>query len=260
MPTTAVGHVDGADPSHSLVLRRFEDGLVRRPLKFALEKRHLEFNPGSFIHWLIYDLDDESSYEVWDRVDFPPPNLYVQNPRNGHGHLFYALATPVGLRDAHRSAPMEFAADVQRGMVKRFEADSAYTNRFAKNPLHPHWRRSWLRGQPYDLKTLRERLYQQDLRWESNPSGVSGIGRNCSLFDQLRQHAYANVRAQKTSGTSASSWKAQLVPVAQMMNAQFSQPLSASEVRAIANSVAKWTWAKFTAHEFSKIQSARASK
>ena len=140
----------------------------------------MQFNTDALLGWLVFDVDHEDSFEVWDRANVHPPNLYVQNPDNGHGHLLYALATPVGTCDSHRRAPIELAATVQRGMTRRLCADPAYANRLAKNPLHPRWRKSWLIGEPFDLteaprtpeprghpplrSTVRDHRYQSQLR------------------------------------------------------------------------------------------------
>ena len=87
------------------------------------------------------------------RTRLAAPNLYVQNPSNLLAHLYYALATPVGICDSHRRKPSDFAAAVQRGMTRRLGADPAYANRLAKNPLHSDWHALWIVGQPYDLSS-----------------------------------------------------------------------------------------------------------
>ena len=238
----------------------FSDGLRRLPREQALIKRHLEFNHSAFLNWLIYDLDQPDAFEIWDRVDFQPPNLFVENPQNGHAHLFYALATPVGLSDAHRRAPVEFAAAVQRGMVKRLGADAAYPNRFAKNPRNLHWRASWFCGQPYELRALRDRLDVHETRLVTRAPEVCGLGRNCHLFDQLRLFAYTRVLARKRAGNDKGAWHTELFSMARRMNAEFNYPLPTSEVRHTARSVANWTWRKFCASGFSSIQAARAAR
>ena len=72
----------------------FDDGLVRRSRPIALTHRYVQFNNDLFLNWLIFDIDRPNSFEYWETARLPPPNLYVQNPFNGHGHVFYALATP----------------------------------------------------------------------------------------------------------------------------------------------------------------------
>jgi Replicase family len=140
------------------------------------------------------------SYEAWNRASLPAPNFYCQNRTNGHGHLGYPLATPLGLVGRSRKAPIVLAADVQRGMTKRLGADRAYPNRLAKNPHSARWRTSWFASQPYELGNLLGALDPRDLKKTASRCDVAGLGRDCELFNDLRHYAYANVLAFKQTG------------------------------------------------------------
>lgn len=187
-------------PTRPLCCDVFADGVFRRPRAEALARQHLQFNTDTSLGWLVFDVDHEDFFEAWDRANLHPPNLYAQNPANGNSHLLYALATPVGICDSHRRAPIELAAAVQRGMTRRLRADPCYANRLAKNPQHPRWRTSWLIGEPFDLKKLLEPLDREDTRPFAQRSEIAGISRNCDLFDALRGFAYANVLAFQETG------------------------------------------------------------
>jgi hypothetical protein len=247
-------------PRRPLSCDDFAEGPRRRALTDALKLRHLEFNGPTLMRWLIYDLDLEDSFEAWERAMLPAPNLYVRNAHNGHGHLYYALATPVGLSDKHRWAPIEFAAAVERGMIRRLSADRAYANRFAKNPSHPSWRSTWHCGHPYELTYLLGFLDQSEVRPFATSFGSAGLSRNCDLFDRLRQYAYLAVVPRKEAGDTFDLWLACLTGVASAFNGEFANPLPHSAVRSIAKSAARWTWRKFDTCGFSKIQSARAKR
>ena len=88
----------------------------------------------------------------------------------------------------------------------------------------------------------------------------AGLSRNCDLFDRLRHHAYLTVVLGKEAGDTCSRWFARLTGIASAFNGEFADPLLPSEVRSITKSVASWTWRKFDACEFSKIQTARATR
>ena len=94
-------------PEYPLCCDVFEHGVFARPRLEALTHQYVQFNPRAFVNWLIFDIDRQDSFEAWEHGYIHPPNLYVQNPANGHGHLFYALATPVGMCNSHRSAPIQ---------------------------------------------------------------------------------------------------------------------------------------------------------
>ncbi len=235
------------------------DGTLRRPRTAALSYQHVEFNSPGRLAWLNFDIDRADSFECWERAHLPVPNAYAQNLANGHGHVLYALRTPVGLLGLSRGQPMALAADIQRGMTRRVGADPAYANRLAKNPNSKRWRSSWFAAKPYELADLLEALDRCDLRKPDSRTATSGISRNCDLFNELRQFAYANVLKAKRCGSSFKDWRDRLYAVARGINLGFGIPLPHAELRQIAKSVARWTWRRFSEDGFSQVQSHRAS-
>jgi hypothetical protein len=233
------------------------EGARLLPRDDALRCAHLEFNTRGCLSWLVFDLDAADSFECWGRAGLPPPNFYAQNRNNGHGHLGYCLRRPVGLLGHSRRRPIELAADVQRGMTRRLGADPAYNNRLAKNPVHARWASTWYAPHPYALLDLLEVLDKRDMVRPASGREVQGVSRNCDLFDALRQHAYQQVRTFKRGGGAA--WFEHLLRLAVAINQDFMFPLSVSEVRQIARSVANWTWRTFSSARFSQIQARRGS-
>jgi hypothetical protein len=61
-----------------------------------------------------------------------------------------------------------------------------------------------------------------------------------------------------TTAASPTSFRARLEAVALGINMQFPEALNLTEVRAIAKSVSKWTWSRFTPENFSQKQRHRA--
>jgi hypothetical protein len=126
--------------------------------------------------------------------------------------------------------------------------------------VHPDWRVEWRRAEPYTLEELRGHLTKADVRKEPTPQTTYGAGRNCTVFNELRVIAYREVLPLKRNGGTRGEWKLRCEALAEGLNKQFPVPLSLREVRAIAKSVAYWTWEKFTEAAFSKIQQARIKK
>ena len=246
-------------PSRPLCADSFDLGMRRVPRDQALAFEHVEFNTAGRLGWLVFDDDEADSFERWDRVGLPAPNVYMQNRANGHAHYAYRLSRPVGLLGLSHEAPIRLASDIQRGMTSRLGADRAYGNRIAKNPASRRWSTSWLAPQPYTLHQLLEPLDRRDLRHPDRLVDVTCLGRNCTLFDELRQWAYQNVRSAKRSGTSE-TWRDRLIAMGRTINLGFTEPLPISEVRAIARSVAKWTWRRMSGDGFSRIQAQRAAR
>lgn len=246
-------------PSWPYATDDFALGVWRRPREEALTKRYLEFNPAGKINWLVFDLDRAVECP-WEDVKLPAPNLFVQTRHNGHAHLAYALAASVGTSGASRLAPIRFAADVQYGMTKRLGADRSFINRFTKNPLNGHWRTAWLTPHPFELSDLRGWLDDGDVWRHADTEPATGLGRNVDLFDITRRYAYTRVMQHKRKGYSVEKWQSHLFEFAGGQNLDLSPPLPVSEVRSIAKSVARWTWARFNGEQINERQAERGRR
>ncbi|ELY5865562.1 replication initiation protein, partial [Cronobacter sakazakii] len=135
----------------------FNDGVYRTPKERALLKKYIGFNNRSFINGLVFDVDHEYGAIVWDLADLPKPNIIIQNTRNGHAHLLYALKNPVLKTDSARIKPLKLASIVQCGFTERLDADKAYADILIKNPLNEaEWRTTWAESEAYDLTYLSE--------------------------------------------------------------------------------------------------------
>jgi hypothetical protein len=230
-------------------------GLVIRHTATALRYRHIQPNAPLETAWLVFDVDYVGAAFAWEKVNLPPPTLTVSNPKNGHAHLFYGLNTPVGMSDAARDAPIRYAAAVQAAFLAKLCADPGYAGHIAKNPFHNAWSALWVQHL-YDLGELAEYV---ELPKRHVQREVLGLGRNCTLFDELRAWAYQGVREYKRNGATADQWHRAVLGQAEKLNA-FPVPLSFSEVKAVAKSIAKWTWRNFSDAAFSAIQSARGKR
>lgn len=227
-------------------------GLIVRPAATALRHRHLQPNAPLETAWLVFDLDYPGAAFAWEKSNLPSPTLTVSNPENGHAHLFYGLTTPVGMSDVARDAPIRYAAAVQAAFLVKLCADPGYAGLIAKNPFHDAWRALWVQHL-YDLGELADYV---NLPKHRPPREALGLGRNCMLFDELRAWAYQWVRQYKRNDAKAEQWLRAVVGQAERLNA-FPVPLAFNEVKAIAKSIARWTWRNFSDAAFSAVQSTR---
>jgi len=69
---------------------------------------------------------------------------------------------------------------------------------------------------------------------------VSGLGRNCAMFDTVRFWAYKAIRANLSGGFDM--WHTKVLEQAKNANDAFIQPLPYSEVKATAKSISRWVW------------------
>ena len=235
----------------------YDEGVHPRNREHALRRRHVQFNQPHSVDWLIFDIDRDEAYRAAEDANLPQPNVLAINPSNGHGHAAYLLATPVLRFETSNRAPINYLADIQRGFTRRLGADKAFHGIIAKNPLHTDWRTCWLASKAYTLEDLDCELSKTDKAKEKQVEQVCGEGRNCTIFEDLRQLAYRE--ALKYFGNPV-GFNARMLELAQAMNQQFAYPLRPTEVRSIAKSISKWIGRKFSAEQFGAIQSARANR
>lgn len=232
------------------------DGIERLHRSEAIKRAHIAPNSAKLVWVLAFDIDRADAGAAWIDADLPSPNWTAQNPKNGHAHLGYVLETPVSRSLLSNPAPQRYLARIQHSMSGGLKADRSYAHFLTKTPGHARWRTIWGREKPYGLDELARALPEDmPLPRKIRASEAIGLGRNVTLFDNLRAWAY-RARLQY-SGFEAFSEAC--LARAEGLNA-FTAPLPFSEVKSTARSVAKWTWAHITPTDFSKIQAARGKR
>jgi hypothetical protein len=219
----------------------------------ALAHRYIQHNPPSRLAFLVFDFDRPGASMAWQDEYLPQPNWCAENRDTRRGHLAYALACPVITSDAARAKPMRYAAAVEQAYRDKLRADAGYANFLTKTPGHEAWHTTYGRAEPFTLEELAEWLPHGLPSVRKRREEASGLGRNVSLFEGVRQWAYrARLRFDDFD-----QWQAACTDYALRMNGEFPTPLPCSEIRATAKSVAKWVWTRFNAAGFSAVQSAR---
>lgn len=245
-------------------------GLIIRSKSHAIQRRYIQHNPPPVLAFMVYDLDRPDSALAWNDSNLPPPAWVAVNPENGHSHHAYGLLAPVARTDAARGAPLKLAASIEAAYGAKLDADRGYSGLITKNPLHPHWHVFCPANEAanfgyYDLSELSEYVTLPNKLPKGRES--VGLGRNVSLFDDLRTWSYRAVRDNwRPNGFNA--WHSAVLAKAERLN-QFAEPLPYSEIKATAKSVAKWVWQNFTPAGFQdyverthtpEIQAARGKK
>jgi hypothetical protein len=160
---------------------------------------------------------------------------------------------PVVTTEAGRAAPLRYAAAIEAAFCERLDSDHGYSGLITKNPLHNGWMVD-ASGKTYELGELAEWV---ELNSSRPRREVVGLGRNCTLFDDLRRWAYQQLESHKGG---FDTWLQTLQRRAGALNV-FPQPLSLQEEAGIAKSVSKWTWQRYKGRlpdeQFSSRQSAR---
>jgi hypothetical protein len=235
-----------------------QDGIWRQSQRDAIRCKHIQAN-GGLITWLTFDCDhDATAFSHRDGL-LPPPNIITLNPDNGRGHLSYRLLAPVAKTDAARDRPLRYLAAIETGMTRRLDADPGYVGLVTKNPLHPRFRTIIMHDHAFQLSELAEHLHADNMRRRQS-ADVAGLGRNCTVFEELRHFAYREVRRFKSGGATFAEYQGRLLEIAIGLNLQFAAPMHHSEVHQIGRSVANWTWQNFSNEEFSAVQSRRGRR
>ncbi len=242
-------------PRRPYCTESLDAGLRVRTLKHAITRPYIQANPPHLRVWSIYDVDRPGAALAWERENLPPPSWAAVNRENAHAHLVWGLSAPV-LVDSEdlRTGPLRYLCAIEAAFRAALDADQGYSGLITKNPAHPLWRT--LRGPRLDW-TLGELAEYVDLpkhlpKGWAKPAEI-GLGRNCILFDWLRQWAYKAIRAHRDQRNFV-LWQAQTYDRALSRNGDFKTPMDAKEVWHIAKSVTKWVWKMDPAAEAAFLQ------
>jgi len=205
---------------------------------------------------MIFDLDYPGAPFAAEDAGLPAPTYTIINSVNGHAHLIYALSTPVCRSKNANHKPLNFFTDISKAIGERLHADPSYHGFLCKNPWHDAWE-VWYIEKEYPLEELAEFMGEKNL--PSKTEIFTGLGRNCTLFEETREWAYREIK--KYWGCSPIRFDDWMIAVRRKVAAQnslFSTPLSTKETDGIAKSIANWTMERFKEEDFSKIQSKRS--
>ena len=246
-------------------------GLLIRPQATALAYRHIQHNPPPHVSCLVFDVDRKpheqhwrEGYHEWRERGLPAPHWISINPENGNYHLGYLLASPVARTSAAKLKPLRYLAAIEHVLARRLGADMGYVGLITKNPVHRDWWTTWHNHAPYPLDYLAEFCPDADLAAYSRRSRKEGggLGRNVTVFDNVREWAYSAVRAYwRPNGYEA--WAEAVRAACDSANAfgrEQGGPLPVSEIKATAKSISRWVWNRFTPAGFSQVQAHRGAK
>jgi hypothetical protein len=213
-------------------------GVIIRPKKTAIQKPYIQHNPPCLVTSLVFDIDRSDAYFAWSDANLPTPTWIAKNPKNCHAHIGYMLATPVCTTHRARQNVIEYLAKIEQAYGLALGADRGYSGLITKNPCHSTWDTYVFDVQPYDLGYLADFIELRELKTDAKE--VSGLGRNCAMFDIVRFWAYQAVRQYLNSGFD--NWHTAVLEQAMSANGAFLEPLPYSEVKATAKSISRWVW------------------
>lgn len=235
------------------------DGQYPMAREKAMQRRHIQPNTSGRVVWVCFDVDRAGAALDWNDLSAPPPTLVMENPKNGHAHLAYALEAPVPRTEAARYKPLLYLASVSEGTRRKLVADSGYSGGLIKTPGHEAWRTTSYAG-AYSLADLADWVTlptPAELLKRARDPDYAGLGRNCRMFEMLRAYGYKAIR--KHWGPAGFEAFALDMESHAYELARFNSPrdpLPDNEARAVAKSLARWIWQRFTPAGFRSHQSA----
>nr|WP_226824439.1 replication initiation protein [Acidithiobacillus caldus] len=215
-----------------------------------MAKAYIQHNHPGMVWVLVFDVDRQvvdpnDFWPVWETSCLPVPNLATLTRSTGRGHLVYFLAAGVCTTSLARLKPMEFLAAIERAYTVALGADAGYAKLVTKNPCCDRWLVWQIHAQPYTLGELAEYVDLTVHRHLPEASEAYGTGRNVTLFHQTRFWAYSAIR-DHWAPNGLARWQKAVLGHVDALNGQFQRPLPHSETKAIAKSIATWTWKKIT--------------
>ena len=231
-----------------------------RSKKHAIQYPLIQVNHVHTVQYLIFDIDAPDAYLHFFDVNLPTPTWIAKNKKNGHCHVCYELKTPVCKTANAKLEPLRYLASIEYTYAKKLGADLRYSGLLTKNPVDRDWEVTLLNPGPFELGELADYvdLETKPKKTENEKNEVSGLGRNCMMFDVVRKWAYKAIRACLKGGYD--SWYQKVLNMSLSANSAFLDPLPYSEVKATAKSIAKWVWRNHTSAEFQTWFSAKQAK
>ena len=231
-------------------------GLKIRPKKTAINMQYIQGNQPCMLHYFFFDIDRSEAVMAWHDENLPMPYWTAQTQKNGHAHICYKLEIPLCTSEFGSQKAIAYASKVQAGLANKLGADVGYSHLITKNPFHKDWRVTFWSEQAYTLDYLAD--FVELPKKLSKKQEVSGLGRNCTLFENTRKWAYTAVRDYFHHHSSL-TWERAVLAYIEALNREFESPLPYSEVKATARSIAKYCWDKLSINGFSEWQSKVAS-
>ena len=234
-------------------------GLLIRPRETALKHNYLQLNPPCTQWAMVFDLDYLTTPYIAQEANLPEPTFLVLNKKNLHSHMIYHLSNPICTTDAARMAPLRYAAAIETAYQTRLRSDPHYVGLISKNPWKDdYWTVVDNSNLAYDLNYMADFVTLPKRPKKQPQREISGLGRNCALFDTVRHWAYSAIR-ESWRPEGAELW-AQAVHEYCLEANIFPNPLGERELRCISRSIAKWTWRRFRPGEFAAWQKRRIEK
>lgn len=221
------------------------DGIWRVERNRALGMKYIQANGSRLANTLTVDID-HSDAELRAMSCSAQPNIIATNPQNGHAHAMWMIQEPVTTTDMGSYRALKYLTSVTEGLRRAVDGDVGFAGLMTRNPTHSAWQTVWFNPDLWELRGLEMKLGgcmpPKGWRRRSDSPDISGLGRNCALFDEARQWSY---RAAKHYRGDRRGLEMAIQARVDELNTAFPVPLPQMEARTIAKSIHKWIVKRF---------------
>jgi DNA-directed RNA polymerase specialized sigma24 family protein len=260
---TASDFTDLYNPERPLHTNDFAYGLRRNNQQTALKDKFIETSAKTYRNVIVLDLDHEQAdWKIKTLVHedgvIPEPNFHVVNPASGHAHIGYFISSGVGTNKG-----WDYMEHIRWGLTVNADADARYSNLTMRNPLHANHMAVYGTDHLYSLAELNDYLPKEGRKRQyglSEEAQQLVNGRNDHIFHLSRSWAYRNRYKYTVQGEWYAAVEAATTRHQGELLPQLHEQLTANELRAIAKSIAKFTWKNMSPEGFIEIQTARSHK
>ena len=227
------------------------------PKNIALTYEHIQINHENLSKFIVIDDDglDPSNF-----LDLPvaPPNLVIVNPKTGHSQKWYFLQEGVTRTHHGSEKAKNYYSTTVFKLTAIYNGDPNYSGFLARNPLSKRHIVFSPHSEPYTLDQLNASIgvtsddYDSQNRYKSDAflliadycrrnrklSEVSGIGRNCTIFEILRHQAYREWQEYPSEQAFANYLQSEAYKINK--NRFANDLLPENELKHIANSIARY--------------------
>jgi transposase-like protein len=225
----------------------FEGGAVWRPREEVASFAEIAPDPRRLRRAIRIDVDLPDALLFVTAIvcerELPTPSWIICNPRSGHAHVAFELASWVREETPKAIAFFHRTREAYRRLLR---GDKDYPGKFMHNPCFEGWE-AWGDGRRYDLRDLADAVGAEISavrKTRRSRADDSPLGRNCALFESVRLEAYRIISEFRVCRDYAGFF-ARIEGLAAETNAEFTPPLSASEVRSTVGSIARFCWDRY---------------
>ncbi len=173
------------------------------------------------------------------------PNIIIYNPAHPQRHqAFWMLRDPVYCQPQVRaSKPYKYLKAIESAFDAKYGCDPHFARHIHRNPFYWAADVDWRHDHTHTLSELADVVELGKTRVRAGSRQIGAVGRNVTLFNELRHWAYKNALEARTE-MIFDDWHKMVMTRALNLN-RFEQPLELNEVISTAKSIAEFCYYRY---------------